>query len=195
MFPNAVGPKRWDTWGGTRDERPVYPIRCTSAGEYGGDGIAAFANIRHLDERFSGHRWYVKLNDKAYGEERGLFPGTPIHWRHWEFICQALETVQNGYPLMNEDKLYEIEDEWRDEAWESFLRDDVAKHFPEFTITDETTYQDWYAWVCEQSRLTGQEMQPEEHWQYADVYVNAEDTARRLNNLRAGRVGLDDYSV
>lgn len=76
-------------------------------GDYGGSGVYGEANIRYCDEHVEG----CLIDHGSYGHRQAWLPDNPDN------VCLVEDL--DKYPVICDDHLHAVEEEWEDEAWDS----------------------------------------------------------------------------
>jgi hypothetical protein len=132
----------------------VSPSAC-SYGDYGGSGSYGLANIREVLEEFKGF-----VHETSYSAVRRAAEGSEYVWPETEELIEAVKTGEvkvihctgmynsetvyiredvgadiiaalADYPVLNEERMTEVEMEWEEEAWTCWLRDELVETLPD----------------------------------------------------------------
>ncbi len=193
LYPRVLGRAEMREVGtGTLMTRPI--SKATTA-EFGGYGAIGEANQRALDERYGGKVWYVKINDYPCVYERAIVDGEDIDPVDWECLLADIKYLSE-FPCIDDTYLCVVEDEWRAEAWQSYLRDEVEKYFgPELDVdaleassdTPLESYEKFEAWYQnEWFRISddAELVSLNEMFDDSYLFIDTETLAKQLLNAR-----------
>jgi hypothetical protein len=108
-------------------------IRCATVGDYGGYGTVGEANLRSLREMFPD---IVVITSGMFGARSATFTFDPLFFAadesdkedeersQWVSLRETIEGLED-YPLLDDEMHWEVEEEWKVEAWNSFQRHDL----------------------------------------------------------------------
>ena len=163
-------------------------VPCASGSDYSGSTVES-ANAKCVEDEFGEHEWVhpVYGDHGTYAIAIGLTGLLTCDDDTFDELCEVIEGLAD-YPVIDEDKLHEVEAENTDEAWNSWVRGDFVRALekecgddydfewpndPEFRMFFEgqcekaNTY-----WYCERSG--------------SDMYVAIDDVVKEMS--------FDDYS-
>lgn len=104
-------------------------------GDYGGGSVCA-ANIKWLEET-----WGAEHNafPSSYADDQTIHPTRVVNIEHggwgtrWAWVLEKIWNQEGysdellEYPVFDDQTLSEVEDEWKEEAWNSYVKKDVLK--------------------------------------------------------------------
>lgn len=108
---------------GDADEDGIYWVTHSfcDVGDYGGSGSVGAANIAYLEREYSEDCWVVH---GSHGYRQAYLRDTRAN--------RELLATLDDHPLFSDDDRSNVESDWEQEAWDSWLRSDLVSTLPEW---------------------------------------------------------------